>query len=296
MQQWLPVGVTPGQRFAASDGPVCEASAVSEQSSPSYRGRDAPVAVVTGAAGNIGRRILERLGDAGYLAVGLDLPAALPDGDPRFRGCDITDDAEVRRVVAAILADLGRIDVLVNNAGISAIGRFEDHDVAVHRRVVEVNHLGAVACTQAALPALRETSGRVVVIGSVTGFAPVLGRPAYVGAKHAVTGPFESLRIELAPEGVGVTLVHPTFVSGGMGEAGPRSSGRIRVTTGAEVTADDVARAVVDGVAQGRDRVFVGRTARLSWHLYRHAPGLYTRLMTRRLARAAVTGDLRGEA
>ncbi|WP_181407550.1 SDR family NAD(P)-dependent oxidoreductase [Nocardioides sambongensis] len=254
----------------------------------------APVAVVTGAAGNIGRRLLDRLATAGYRVVGLDLPGALPAGDARFRGCDITDDAEVRTVLAAVVADLGRIDVLVNNAGISAIGRFEDHDVAVHRRVVEVNHLGAIACTQAALPALRRSGGRVVVIGSVTGFAPVLGRPAYVGAKHAVTGLFEALRIELAPDGVGVTLVHPTFVTGGMGEAGPRASGRVRATTGAEVTADDVARAVVEAVRSGRDRVLVGRTAWLSWHLYRHAPALYTRLMKRRLARTAVHGDLRG--
>ncbi len=118
--------------------------------------------------------------------MGLDL--APSDG---IVACDITDPEAVRAAVDAVVAGHGRLDLLVHNAGISAIGRFEDHDVATHERVLAVNYLGPVALTQAALPALRETRGRVVVIGSVAGFAPVLGRPAYVAAKHAVTGLFE---------------------------------------------------------------------------------------------------------
>jgi NAD(P)-dependent dehydrogenase (short-subunit alcohol dehydrogenase family) len=237
-----------------------------------------PVAVVTGAAGQIGARLVARLGEAGYAVVGLDVSPG--EG---ILACDITDPEAVRSTVAAVLDQHGRIDVLVHNAGISAIGRFEDHGVETHERVMAVNHLGPVALTQAALPALRAARGRVVLIGSVAGFAPVLGRPAYVAAKHAVTGLFEALRPELARDGVGVTIAHPTFVTGGMGEAAERTEGRSRPTTGPEITPDDVARAVVSGVTAGRDLVLVGRTARLSWHLSRLAPRLYVRLMTRRL-------------
>lgn len=237
-----------------------------------------PVALVTGAAGQIGVRLVTRFAEAGYDVVGLDVQTG--DG---ILGCDITDPQAVRASVAEVLAEHGRLDVLVHNAGISAIGRFEDHDVETHQRVMAVNHLGPVALTQAALPALRASCGRVVVIGSVAGFAPVLGRPAYVAAKHAVTGLFEALRPELARDGVGVTLVHPTFVTGGMGEAADRAEGRERATTGPEISADDVARAVVEGVGRDRDLVLVGRTARLSYHLRRLAPRVYVRLMTRRL-------------
>jgi short-subunit dehydrogenase len=236
------------------------------------------VAVITGAAGQIGRRLAARFAEAGYDVVGLDLA----EGDG-ILACDITDPEAVRATVDDVLAEHGRLDVLVHNAGISAIGRFEDHDVETHARVLAVNHLGPVALTQAALPALRAARGRVVVIGSVAGFAPVLGRPAYVGAKHAVTGLFEALRPELARDGVGVTLVHPTFVTSGMSEAADRAAGRERATTGPRVTPDDVAREVVEAVEKGRDRVLVGRTARLSWHVHRLAPRLYVRLMTRRL-------------
>ncbi|MDO9457075.1 SDR family oxidoreductase [Nocardioides sp.] len=240
---------------------------------------DAPVAVVTGAAGQIGRRLLDAFADQGYPVVGLDLPDALPAGDDRFVARDLTDAEQVRAVVGG----LGRIDVLVHNAGLSAIGGFEDHDVTTHAAVLAVNYLGPVALTQAALPALRAARGRVVVMGSVAGFAPVVGRPAYVGSKHAVTGLFEALRPELARDGVGVTLVHPTFVTGGMSEAAGRVEGRGRSTTGQRVTPEDVASAVVEAVDRGRDRVLVGRTARLSWHVHRLAPRLYVHLMTRRL-------------
>ncbi len=243
-----------------------------------------PVAVVTGAAGGIGSRLVARLEEAGYDVLGLDLPEACSGEGTRVLPCDITDEAAVHATFAALLARVGRIDVLVNNAGVSAIGRFPDHDVDTHRRVLAVNYLGAVACTQAALPALRASRGRVVVMSSVAGFAPVLGRPAYVAAKHAVTGLFEALRPELAPEGVGVTVVHPTFVTGGMGEASARAAGRGRTTTGREISADDVARAVVEAIRVGRDRVLVGRTAQLSWHVHRLAPAAYVRMMTRRLA------------
>lgn len=247
--------------------------------------RDA-VVVVTGAAGQIGRRLVAALETAGATVVGLDLARACPVGDARYVACDITDESAVRTNIDRIVADHGRIDVLVHCAGLSAIGAFEDHDLTTHRRVMEVTHFGAVSVTLAALPALRAASGRIVVVGSVAGFAPVLGRPPYVAAKHAVTGLFTALRYELEPSGVRVTLVHPTFVTGGMAEAADRVPGRERATTGEELTPADVAGAIVAGIERGRGLVLIGRTARLSWHINRLAPGLYARLMTRRLSAA----------
>lgn len=244
------------------------------------------VVLVTGAAGQIGRALVESLERAGSTVVGLDLPGACLE-DPRCVPCDITDQDAVRAAVTDTLALHGTIDVLVHCAGLSAIGAFEDHDVEVHRRVMEVTHLGAVSVTLAALPALRASSGRVVLVGSVAGFAPVLGRPPYVAAKHAVTGLFTALRPELEPQGVHVSLVHPTFVTGGMAEASERAAGSERATTGEELTPQDVADAIVAAIAHGRDHVLVGRTARRAWIVNRFAPRLYTQLMTRRLRAAA---------
>ena len=235
-------------------------------------------AVVTGAGGQIGSAVLDALTDRGYMAHGLDLPTSCPDGDARYRPCDLTDDA----AVAELLPRFGRIDLLVHSAGLSAIGGFTDHDVADHRRVMDVTHFAAVSVTLAALPGLREARGRVVLIGSVAGFAPVLGRPAYVAAKHAVTGLFEAIRPELAAAGVGLTVVHPTFVTGGMAEVA-RAAGSERAPTGEELTVDEVVSALLDGVDRGRDEVLVGRTARLAMAVNRLSPRLYMALMLRRL-------------
>lgn len=241
------------------------------------------IVVVTGARGRIGQRMLAHFEQAGFRVVGLDLPRRDPGPDDGILDCDITDAAQVAATFARIGEEHGQIGVLVNNAGITAIGAFLDHDVATHRALLEVNHLGAIACTQAALPLMRRGS-RIVVMSSVAGFAPVVGRPAYVAAKHALTGLFEALRPELAPQGIGVTLVHPTFVTGGgMGEAVDRKDGTSRTTAGAQVTPDDVAAAVLTAVRKGQDRVLIGSTSKLSWHIRRLAPATYVRLMLRRL-------------
>ncbi|MFE9094635.1 SDR family NAD(P)-dependent oxidoreductase [Streptomyces sp. NPDC007264] len=243
------------------------------------------VAVITGAAGGIGAMLMKRFGEAGYTVAGLDLPGVCPPGDDRFVTCDITDEEQARAAFGQLEARHGRIDVLVNNAGISAVGAFLDHDVATYRRVMEVNYIGALICTRAAMPALTAARGRIVVLSSVAGFAPVLGRPAYVAAKHAVTGLFTALRAELAPSGVSVTMVHPTFVTGGMTEV-PRAPGVTRSVTGAQITADHVAGEIVRAVVRGRDLLLLGRTARLAWWAHRISPRGYLRLMTRRLRTA----------
>lgn len=250
-------------------------------------------AVVVGAGGHIGRHLMADLEARGAAAVGLDLESACPEGDQRYVPCDITDEQQVSETFRTLAERAPGIDLLIHSAGLSAIGRFEDHDIATHRRVLEVTHLGAVACTLAALPALRSARGRIVVIGSVAGFAPVLGRPPYVAAKHAVTGLFTALRPELAPDGVSVTICHPTFVTGGMSEATHRADGSTRPTTGPEVTAADVSTALLDGVADGAELILVGRTARLAWQASRHAPDLYARLMARRLRTGSTTSHRR---
>lgn len=238
----------------------------------------APVAVVTGAAGHIGGILLELLTARGFRVAGLDLPAACPPGDDRYVPCNVRSDESVHEAMDVVLARLERIDLLVIAAGLSATGSLTEHPLTSHRAVMEVTHFGAVSSLFAALSALRASSGRVVLIGSVAGFAPVLGRPAYVAAKHAVTGLFEAARPELAEMGVGVTVVHPTFVAGGMGDLGSQ-----RLTTGTELTGQEVAEAIVEGALTGKERVLVGRTAQWAWLLSRHTPRLYQTLMIRRL-------------
>lgn len=113
----------------------------------------------------------------------------------------------------------GRIDILINNAGIGFRGNVLDTEIAVHQRVMQVNYFGQIALTKAVLPYMmaqqqsgRSPAGHIVVVSSLTGKLPVPGRSAYCASKHALQGFFDSLRGEVHRYGIRVTIVCPGFV------------------------------------------------------------------------------------
>ncbi len=254
--------------------------------------------VVTGAAGGIGRAIALRFGDAGARVALLDRdaePLASAAEALRARGaageafaCDVTRPDDCEGALRAVVARFGGVDVLVNNAGITHRSRFAETDVSIVRAVMEVNFFGSVHCTKAALPSLIERRGRVVVISSVAGFAPLVERAGYAASKHALHGFFDTLRAELAPSGVAVTLVCPSFTASGIDRhalggaigAAPRAWS----TTGRLSTPEEVAEAVHRAVLRNRRLAFPTWLGRASWHLSRVAPALFERIMVRRLA------------
>lgn len=258
--------------------------------------------VVTGAGSGIGAATARAFAAEGTSVALLDrdarsarsIAAELEAGGAAALAlaCDVTRPADCEAAVAAVLDAWGGIDVLVNNAGVTQLGRVIDSELDVMRRVVEVNFFGAVHCTLAALPSLLARRGRIVVLSSVAGFAPLATRAAYSASKHALHGFFESLRAEHRGD-LGVTLVCPSFVRTQIGAHALGSRGETAVSrTGVrgEIEPERVARAIVRAVRRRRDRVLVPAQARLAWWVSRAAPGLYERLMLRRLRRA---GDAR---
>ncbi len=250
----------------------------------------APTALVTGAGGHLGRALLRLLPATGDRTIGVDRPGTVPPADPdrpvaRWLEVDLADpDSEVE--LRAALADVARLRLVVAGAGVTALGGLATTDDATFRRVMDVNYHGALRTARAALPALRAGAGHLVVVSSAAGLLPVPGRPAYVGAKHALTAVFLAMADELARDGVAVTVVHPGFLRTTVTEVGsvaPRS------TTGAALTADDVARAIVVVVARRRagrrvpQRLRVGRTAVIADTVHRLSPGLARSLAARRL-------------
>ncbi len=200
---------------------------------------------------------------------------------------DITDAGACQQAVAATLAEYGRFDVLVNNAGISHRSLLADTDPAVIRRVMEVNFFGALNLTHAALAHLLAQRGAIVAVSSVAGFAPLIGRTGYCASKHALHGFFDSLRSEVQAAGVDVMLVCPSFIRTGIGAAAVGGAGAAvqtpRLTTGGESRPEDVAGAIVDALIRARPLLLPDRTARRAWWLSRLAPGLYARIMRRRV-------------
>jgi NAD(P)-dependent dehydrogenase (short-subunit alcohol dehydrogenase family) len=173
-----------------------------------------PVALVTGGSSGIGERTALRLRAAGFevyaVARRVDRMAGLAgDGVTTF-AMDVTDDASMVAGVDRIIAERGRLDVLVNNAGYGSYGAVEDVPLEEARRQFDVNVFGLARLTQLVLPHLRERgAGRIINISSIGGkFYEPLGA-WYHATKFAVEGFSDSLRVELAPFGIDVVLIEP---------------------------------------------------------------------------------------
>jgi NAD(P)-dependent dehydrogenase (short-subunit alcohol dehydrogenase family) len=239
--------------------------------------------LVTGAAGGLGRETCRRLGLRGAHVVAADRdPSGLREVADQAVALDVTDDDGVLEVVTA----LGPLDALVLSHGVTALGPALQTPMAAIDRVLAVNLRGAILVTQAALPGLVRRRGRIAVLSSVSGFAPLVHRTAYAASKHGLHGYFESLRAELVETGVSVTIVAPSFVATGIeNRAAFRADGRQGAwsTTGEVLTPAEVASAVVDGLATRRPLVLPSRTARQAYLLSRLAPGWYERTMRRRV-------------
>jgi NAD(P)-dependent dehydrogenase (short-subunit alcohol dehydrogenase family) len=165
---------------------------------------------ITGAGRGLGRAIAQQALQEGDNVVAA---ARKPEGfDPRVLpvALDVTDEAQAAAAVEAAVERFGRIDVLVNNAGRGLLGAVEEASASEAEAVFATNVHGLLNVVRAALPHLRaQRSGHVVNIGSMGGFAQVAGWGVYGATKFAVEGLSESLRAELAPLGIAVTVVEP---------------------------------------------------------------------------------------
>ncbi len=177
-----------------------------------------PVALVTGASSGIGAAAAAALVRAGFDVVGTSRnPAAAtgPDGIT-FLALDVGRDESVAGLVDDVIARFGRIDVLVNNAGVGAGGAAEESSVEQAQRVFDVNFFGVVRMTKAVLPHMRaQGEGRIINVSSVLGFVPVPFGALYAASKHAIEGYSESVDHEVRQHGVRVLLVEPGFTDTG---------------------------------------------------------------------------------
>ena len=254
------------------------------------------VVVITGASRGIGAALARQLAAKGaWLALsGRDLPALeAVANECRALGAraeviaaDVAQEADCQRLIERTVAVFGRIDTLVNNAGISMWADFADiEDVGILARIMQVNYMGAVYCTRHALPHLRAARGRIVGISSLSGLTGVPTRSGYAASKHAMRGFFDSLRIELRDCGVTVTMIYPGFVATGIRENAAGPDGRpIRVNPviATEVmSAEECARQIL-GAMQSRSReVVMTARGKLGLWVKLVAPGLVDRIARR---------------
>ncbi|RME24842.1 MAG: SDR family NAD(P)-dependent oxidoreductase [Deltaproteobacteria bacterium] len=200
--------------------------------------------------------------------------------------CDVTSDAQVAAAVRTVVDELGRLDVAVANAGYGVVGRLESLTEEEWRRQLDVNVLGVVRTARHAIPELRRTRGRLVLMGSVIVYAGVPGNAAYTASKAAVNAIGATLSAELAPDGVSCTTINPGFVASEIGQVDnqgvyhpdrrdPRPARLIW-------PADKAARAMADAILRRRREAVITGHGRVIAFLGRHFPGLVARLVRRR--------------
>lgn len=172
-----------------------------------------PVAIVTGASGGIGQATARALQAAGYRVFGTyRRPPAMKLPDIEYLACDVTSDESVKTAVGRVVSTGGRIDLLVNNAGVGLIAGAEESSLEQARSLFDVNLFGVIRLTQAVLPIMRrQRAGRIVNISSLMGLIPAPFMALYAASKHALEGYSESLDHETRDSGIRVVLVEPAY-------------------------------------------------------------------------------------
>lgn len=255
------------------------------------------IAVVTGAASGIGASISKILAANGAKVGLLDIDETAVDAiaaemiaggrDVLGIGCNVAREAECQTAIRSILERFGGIDILVNNAGITQRSAFVDTQIDVYRQVMEVNFFGSLHCTKYAIASIIERRGSIVVIESLAGVAPLLGRTGYCASKHALHGLFSSLRAELIGTGAHIMIVCPGFVRTHLQARALDGDGRITAhpqsSVGKQDSPDRVAEAVYKGLIKRKNLMVLSPVGKLAYWMSRFAPHFYERLMARQL-------------
>lgn len=170
------------------------------------------VAVVTGTSSGIGRATALALKNAGYQVFGTSRKQLANFDGVTMLVCDVTDDASVKQMIAQVMAQSGRIDLVVNNAGIGLLAAAEESSVQQAQALFDVNVFGVLRMTHAVLPIMQQQKyGRIINMSSVLGLIPAPYNALYASTKHAVEGYSESLDHEVRTQGIRVTLVEPAI-------------------------------------------------------------------------------------
>jgi short-subunit dehydrogenase len=199
---------------------------------------------------------------------------------------DVTDEAACKRLIESAVSEWGRLDVLVNNAGMSMWTKFEEiEDTSVFERLMRLNYLGSVYCTYYALPYIKKTKGRIVAVSSVAGLTGVPTRTAYAASKHAIFGFFDSLRIELEGTGVSVTVIAPDFVLSeihrrALGSDG-KPLGKSPLHEGEIMTSEQCAALIMKAMETRERLLLTSSRARLGRWVKMFAPGVTDRIAGR---------------
>lgn len=257
---------------------------------------DGKIVWVTGASSGIGEALAYALANKGatlvisarneteLLRVKMNCPS--PEKVHILR-LDITNHSHAYETGKNVLEKFGRVDILINNAGVSQRSKAAETNFHVDENIINTNFLGTVAVTKSVLPdMLTHNSGHIVVISSVVGKIGTPLRSSYAASKHALHGFFDSLRVEIANQNVGVLLVCPGFVRTNISINALTAQGARQNTmdkaTDKGLSPDYVAKKVIEGITNNKEEIWIaGFKELLAMNLKRFFPKLFSVMIRR---------------
>ncbi|TAH01704.1 MAG: SDR family oxidoreductase [Sphingobacteriales bacterium] len=196
---------------------------------------------------------------------------------------DVSKEEDCIQLIKQSAYTFGKIDVLINNAGISMRALFADLDLEVIKKVMDVNFWGTVYCTKYAMPYLLETKGTVVGVSSIAGFKGLPGRTGYSASKFAVNGFLESLRIENLKTGLNVLLACPGFTASNIRNVAlnnsAQSQGETSMLEDKMMTAEQVAIKILDGIEKHKRQLIMTSQGKLTVFLQKFLPAVLDNLV-----------------
>lgn len=250
------------------------------------------VVVITGASSGIGEAMARRYAELGARVVlgarrEQELRRVAEEIEQRggrvaYEVCDVSRELDCKALITKAVESFGGVDIMICNAGLSMRALFDDCDLKVLHRLMDVNFWGTVNCTKYALPHLQQSRGSLVGISSVAGIHGLPGRTGYSASKYAMTGFLDTIRVENLKKGVHVMTACPGFTASNVrfsaltadgsqqGET-PRNEARM-------MTPDQVAMIVARGVMRRRRLCLMEWEGRLTHFIKKICPGVVDRL------------------
>jgi len=250
------------------------------------------VVIITGASSGIGKAIACKFAKEGCrLALAArrinlleQLKEQLKGTEILIQQTDVSKEDECKRLIEETVKKFGKIDILVNDAGISMRALFEDLDLSVIHQVMNVNFWGTVNCTKFALPYLLKTKGSVVGVISIAGFIGLPGRTGYSASKFAIRGFLDTLRIENLKNGLHVLVAAPGFTSSNVRKAALTANGTPQGETPRKenkmMSAETCASHIVRAVKKRKNQIILTFTeGKLAVFLEKIIPGIMNKLI-----------------
>lgn len=235
--------------------------------------------IITGASQGIGRALALEAARRGMQVVAAarssELLEELKREDPRIEivVADVTDPAGRQAMVDTAVRRFGGLDILINNAGIGATGHFMDSEPETLRKIFEVNYFGLCEMTRLCLPHLKQgRTPAIVMISSVVGRRAIPARGLYAASKFAVAGFSESIRAELAKDGIDVIVINPGLTQTNFSQNMLEAKAKVPMDHLRGMTSEEVAQATLDATAKGKTEVTLTFRGKLLVLTARFAP------------------------